>query len=303
VIVDADIRLAYSAAWSLTGCWPLLCAAEVREVDAGNRLRSLCRRVGAGDIAPLFDRSVYPSLVVIADVLPGGEKRWPVELPGSDGEDPRVVVGRLSSSTPIPFVGPDVVHAALSSGCEVEIVSATGLEAVGSEHARPFPLYGGAVVREGDDPVVTIARLRKRAKEAGDQRMAAQLRVVDSALGWGVFARLDQRLVPGGKGRRSTVVERPSEWSWPPVAATVPAVVRLWLGMLDHLVTEAGSTIIARDTDGAAIFSSPEGTEKLMLPDGSVVRALAYAELDAILARFDVLDPFADGQPFWSVNR
>jgi hypothetical protein len=300
---DVDIRMAYSAAWAVTDGWGLVRAAEVREVISAGRLLPLCRRVASGDLAPLFDRAIYPKLVALAGTLPDGEDGWPVETTGTDGEDPRVVVGRLWSSTPIPFAAPDVVHVALRSGRVARVVSETGLEAVGVETERPFPLYDGVVVPPGGDPVVAVARRREQAKDDHDDRLAAQLRVVANALSWGVYARLDQHHVRGGRGRRSRLVERATEWSWPPIAAIVPAVVRMWLGMLDWLVTDAGGVIIARDTDGAAIFASPKGGEKLQLPDGRMVRALAHREVDAILARFDTLDPFSDGRPFWSVAR
>jgi hypothetical protein len=303
-VSDADMRSAYPAAWSVTGCWDVLRAAELREANVLHELDALCRRVAGGDLAPLFIGKTYTDFSLsVAEALGCGEP-FAVELPGDDHRDPRLVVAPLWSSTPIPFPSSDIVLAALLSQRVPRLVSATRLEALGVEAQAPFPLYDGVVVRPGEDPIVAGVRLREAARDAGNERLRVQLRVVNNALSWGVYARLDQQPVRGGgRGRRGRLIERATEWSWPPIAATVPAVVRLWLGLLDYLVSEAGSTIIARDTDGAAIFASPDGGEKLKLPDGRVVRALAHAEIDSILARFDALDPFGDGRPFWSVVR
>jgi hypothetical protein len=56
------------------------------------------------------------------------------------------------------------------------------------------------------------------------------------------------------------------------------------------------------DTDGAAVVASPTGGE-VELRDGRHIRALSWAEVDAVLARFDSLTPLDDGTPFWKVRR
>jgi hypothetical protein len=285
----------------LLNCWRIVCAAEVREVEAMEGLAAVSQRVAGGDLSPLFDRHTYPGLLAVAEALPAGED-WPAEDPGDEGTDPRLVVGPLWSTTPIPFAAGDGLLAALRSRSVPSLVSVTGLEAVGSERVPPLPLRDGVVVAPGDDPVVEAVRMRETAKATSNERLATQLRVVVNAASWGLFAQLNWFKVSGGHRQRLRVVERPGKRTWPPIAAAVPAVVRMWLALLDRLVGDAGGMILTRDTDGAAIVSAPT-SGKIELPDGRIVKVLSWDEVDAILACFDALDPFGDGRPFWKVTR
>jgi hypothetical protein len=74
------------------------------------------------------------------------------------------------------------------------------------------------------------------------------------------------------------------------------------LAMVDRMWTDAGLTIITRDTDGVALLASPKGGE-MTCSDGSVVRVGSWEQVDERVARFDVLDPFGDGRAFWTVDR
>jgi len=60
--------------------------------------------------------------------------------------------------------------------------------------------------------------------------------------------------------------------------------------------------VAARDTDGLLLVASPEGG-LVELPSGRIVHALSWEEVDEVLSRFDRLDPFAEGQPFWTTMR
>jgi hypothetical protein len=300
---DFDIRSAYSAGFCLTRCWDVLTAEDVREVGATRELRSLAKRVAAGDFAPLFDPATYGHLgLCLAEVICRGEP-WPVELPGRRPSDaPSFHVARLQCPEPLPFSAYDVLLAALASDRVPEIVSAIRLVPVGGDRVRQLPLSGGVVVRAGENPVAAGVRLRSELKDTGDSRLPVQLRIFLNALSWGVFARLDQRRVSGGPGRRSELIEEPSVWTWPPIASTVPAVARMWLALVERLATDRSGVIVSRDTDGLAILASPTGG-KIALADGRVVHALAWSEIDELLAPFDALDPFGDGRPFWDVKR
>lgn len=293
-VADADVRQAYPAAWSLLGCWRALTARSLRQVDVTDKLLALCEQVATGDLTPLYDPATYRDLgLTLTELLPDGEP-WPVERPGKRG--PRFDVVPLRSSVPLPFAWPDVVLAAALSGRVPRITSATRLLPVGVEHdLRPVALRGGVVVPAGEDPVPALVRLRP-PKGAGQERLRDCIRGVANPLAWGVSARLDQDRV-GGK-----LVERTAAWSWPPIAATVPAVARMWLGMLDRQVRDLGGAVIARDTDGLAIVSAPEGGS-VVLGGARTVRVLSWSEVDALLAPFDALDPFGDGGAFWSLDR
>lgn len=293
-VVDADLRQAYPSAWTVLQTWEALTARHLRRVDVTEKVRSLCERVAVGDFTALHDRVTYGDFgLTISEVLPDGEP-WPVERPGKRG--PRFDIVPLRSADPMPFAWGDVLLAAALSGRVPNILSATRLAPVGIEDGlRPVPLRDGLVVPAGEDPIPWLVRLRPE-KGTGQDRLRDCIRGVANPASWGVFARLDQHRVAG------ELRERVARWTWPPIAAGVPAVVRLWLAMIERQVRDLGGAVIARDTDGVAIVASPEGGD-VELRDGRSVRALSWAQVDDLLRPFDKLNPFEDGKPAWSVDR
>jgi hypothetical protein len=290
--VDVDGRQAYPAAACLAAIYRVLFAQELSEVDQLGDVRALSAAAGAGDWRPFVDRATYEQFALTRClVLPQGE-RWPIELPERRG--PRLYVRRVSSNEPVVAVFGDVMFASFRAGHSVTVLSATGLAPVGAESLRPIPLRDGVVVPPGADPLAALVQLRP--PKGIDDRLRACIRGVTNPAAWGVCARLDQSQTNG------RLIEKYAAWSWPPIAACVTAVVRMWLAMVDRAVTDAGGSIIARDTDGFAVLASPDGG-KVELADGRVLKVLAWAEVDAMLHPFDALDPFGDGGSFWSVER
>lgn len=301
--LDADVRSAYPAAWSLLGCFDLLRSARLVEVDARAEVLDLLRSCAAGDIAPLLDPATYRQLgLTRVQVMPDGET-WPVQLDAVSGRSGRLRVGpaRSADGATVWVSWPWAAVAALLSGRVPTIRRALRLARDGDEvePGRPVPIFDDLVVGAGDDPVPALVRLRTEAKrriaagvaEPDDERLAVLLRVVVNALAYGGFARLDD-----GGGEL-----RPARWTWPPIAATVPACAALWLAMAQRWAEDRGGGVVNRDTDGVVLAASPDGG-KLDLADGRVVSVLPYDDVAGWLRGFDALDPFGDGGQFWSVN-
>lgn len=290
--LDADIRQAYPAAACLTGIHRFLFAAELCEVDQLAEVQALSAAAAGGDWRPFLERSTYERLTLTRClVLPRGEP-WPVEL--SERHGPRLYVRRVTSREPINAAFGDVMLASFLAGHSVTILSATGLVPVGREAHLPVRLRDGITVPVGTDPLAALVRLRP--PKGADDRLRAAIRGIANPAAWGIFARLDQRRVVG------RLTEEYAAWSWPPIAAGIPAIVRMWLAMVDRAVADAGGTVIARDTDGVSVLASPMGT-KVALADGRVLKALSWTEVESMLRRFDALDPFGDKGAFWSVER
>jgi hypothetical protein len=307
-VVDIDVTSAYPAASSLLGCTDILGASEVREVDATDELGTLAAAVAAGDMTALFDPTTYRRLgLSLAEVLFDGE-HGPVELTGDPSQRSSFHIAPLYSDVPLPVTGWDVILSALLSHRVPKILSATRIEPVGTEQGghpqrtRPFPLRDGLLIERSADPIAAGVRVRQAAKDAADECLPVQLRVFLNSMAWGVFARLDQSRVPDGRGRPRKLIEKPATWTWPPIASSVPAVTRMWLAMIDREVSDAGGTILTRDTDGVAIVALPTGGP-VTLADGTTVRALSWEQIDELVARFDALNPFGDGRAFWKVDR
>lgn len=293
-VADADVRQAYPTAWVLLDAWRVLTARQLRRVDVTADVRRLCEAAAVGDFSALYDRATYGSFgLTLCDVLPDGEP-WPVERPTKRG--PRFDVAPLRSPVPLPFAWPDVILAAALSGKVPTIVSATRLFPVGTEdNLRPVPLRDGVVVPAGEDPIPALVRMRPD-RGMGEDRLRDLIRGVANPLAWGVFARLDQYRV------RGELRERVARWSWPPIAASIPSVARLWLAVIERQVRDLGGAVVSRDTDGIALVASPEAGE-VRLRDGGVVHALSWGEVDGLVRPFDGMDVFGDGKAAWGVDR
>jgi len=290
-VIDADIHSAYPAAWCLAGWWDVVRAASLREIDVRLEVRSMCRRAAEGDLGIVLEAANYPTFGrTLCAVRPAGEP-WPTERPRPGGA--RLVLA-LVAGDELYVTAADVVAAAYLSCHVPDVLSAVRLDPVGREEAQPVPLRDEVVVPAGHDPIPDLIRLRP--PKGHDERLRAVIRVVGNAAAWGLFARLDPVRVNG------RLVERPGTWTWPPVAACVPALARLWLAAVERAVSDRGGAVVARDTDGIAVIALPVGGS-VTLPDGRTVLALAWTDLEELLAAFDVLDPFGDGASFWSIER
>jgi hypothetical protein len=289
-ILDADVRSAYPAAWALAGWWDVVRAASVAETDVLAEVRAFCHRAAAGDLGPLLDRASYPTLGrTLCLVRPVGEP-WPTERHHRNG--PRFVVGPVEAEC-LYVIAADALVAAYRGHAVPEIVWAGRLDPVGEEAGRPLRLRGEVVVAPGVDPIPALVRLRPQ--KGRDERLRAVIKGVANAAAWGVFARMDQVRLDG------RLVERPGPWCWPPIAAGVPAVARLWLAAVERSMADQGGAVVARDTDGIVVTSLPEDA---MVACGREqrARALPWAEVEGLLARFDGLDPFGDGRAFWDID-
>ena len=290
--LDLDGRQAYPAAGCVARVHRLLFAEQLEEVDQLAEVRALSVAAAAGDAEPFFDQATYERCAMTrCMVLPQGDP-WPVELEGRHG--PRFYVRPVKSTQPMAAAFGDVMVASFLAGRAVKVCSATGLVPIGNDDVGPIPLRDGVVVPAGEDPLAALVRLRP--PKGSDDRLRACIRGIANPAAWGVFARLDQRREKG------TLVERYAAWSWPPIAACIPAVVRMWMAMVDRAVCDAGGAIICRDTDGLAVVSSPEGA-KVELVDGRIVKVLSWADVESILRPFVALDPFGDDGHFWSVEK
>ncbi len=290
-VLDADVRSAYPAAWSLSGWWDVIRGASVVETNVLEEVRSLCSRAAAGDLGVVLERANYPTLGrTLCSVRPAGE-HWPTERHSQRGA--RLVVGPVDGD-PLHMTAADALAAAYRWRGIPDIEWACRLDPVGAEETRPVRLRDDVVVAAGADPIPALVRLRPL--KGGDERLRAVVRSAANAACWGVFARMDPVRVDG------RLVERPGPWCWPPVAAGVPAVVRLWLAAVDRWATDQGGAIVCRDTDGIAFVSSPDGVMVDVSSDEKT-RALPWADVEAMLARFDALDPFCDGGACFDVER
>jgi hypothetical protein len=287
---DVDIVSAYLAAFSAAGAQDFLEATSLDFSDAADDLRTVLCEAAAGDLSLVFDpgrvrrlASIVAKIVPDRDILPVATADD--ELPGFHSW--REVHRAEGTRARLPFAGPDLFVSALRTAKVPEIVWAVSWRAVGRQPSvrQAAPIYER--MRAGPSgPVVGVARLRNRQKTAArsandpetvatEERRAAASRLVGLAAGYGLF------------GHTTPGTEERGEWWAPLISAAVTSTVRMWIATAEHILAEHGITVASRDTDGLLLRCTPE----------------QWHDLGAVLARFDHLDPFGDGSPFWKVLR
>jgi len=240
--VDVDEVLAYATNFGLLGGWSYCTAATLVEEDARDHVVAMTRRLARGDVAFLFDRTTYaPSSLgcTLCGVRADGDE-LPIEVDKPGHRDGGYRIRPVVAPAPLFRSVYDVLLSALRTKRVPEVVSATRLVPTGRQARlrRSLPLFGDLVIDlRHDDPIRALMRLRSEAKASGDARLAGLCRVAVNALCYGNFGRLDQ--VQTRVGRRLVRAERHGEYAFPPLAASVPALTRLLVGLAEHLSTRA----------------------------------------------------------------
>lgn len=301
--VTADVTSAYPLVAYWLGWWEALRAERLMRQSVTVSLRQACRRALSDPTVALDPATWRQFGLTLAEVAPDGE-RLPHAFEDPHHADDRLeVVGVRSPGRTLWYPWADVLAASVLSGRVPEIVRAVRLAPTGAQARgrgrRRLPLLPGLVLDLDRDPVLAIVAHRRQAKDRGDYRLAAELRVVVNALVYGGFCRFDD--VSVREGRRVVLSERPGPWSCVPIAASVAAGARLLLALAERLVSDLGGSVVYRDTDSVLVLASPEGAS-FDMPGAGPVRALSWPEVDAVLAPFDRLSP-EKGWEVWKQDR
>ena len=229
-----------------------------------------------------------------------------------------VTIGPVESQRPLWYAGPDLAAAAISGG-EPRIVRAWRLRPHGTQETlqRLALRSADAFDPEREDLFARFVELRRRKSSDAfdDERRSTGYKVIANSGAYGVFAETNPIDVDTGetgrKARRVTVYaettfesevdrpERPGRFSFFPTASVVTAGARLMLALAQHYVEQAGGEVIYCDTDGAAAVATKDGGfvpcegGPYRLANGTrAIRALSWAQVDAIRERFAALNPY-----------
>ena len=226
----------------------------------------------------------------------------------------------MTSTEPLWYTLADVAAAELLTGREVEALLVIRLEPTGSSIAMRSVRLRGAVEIDpfAKDPMMAMVEERQRVKAPTDDRPGfgrpqdgGQCRLL-----W----HLQRVQPPGaaeggddpGRGPRSEGgLHRPgggtggsrASTASPRSPACITGAARLMLAMLERCVTDLGGTWAFCDTDSMAIVATEDGGSHPMsrlapsdCPKGhEAVRALSYAQVEAIRERFNRPQPLRPG--------
>jgi hypothetical protein len=318
-VAYCDFRSMYPTVNTLMGLWRALTAQRLRVIDATDWARQFLARVTPDD---LFRPETWRDLAVLVECVPAGNI-LPARAPYTGDSEPLTIgVNPLTVTEDVGTVWytlADCVADQLAGRKPLTIRRAIRFVPGGRQRALvPVALRGQVAIDPAkDDFFREVIRARGRVKAdptlPEPERNALQLflKILANATSYGVFVELNRQdgetaevEVFGGE-RFATKVEAPEEPGdcyFPPLAALITGGARLMLALAETEVARRGGAHAFMDTDSIAIVASEHGGlvpclgGLQRLPDGrAAIRALSWAEVEEVRARFIALDPYGDG--------
>ncbi|WP_165960886.1 DNA polymerase [Actinocrispum wychmicini] len=289
-----DFTSMYPTVNALMGMWDLLKARDVNIVEATDSIRELIDTHHLDDY--FTNRNLWHQFVGIARIRPDGDV-LPVRAQYGDGSTYNIGVNHLTYDGDLWYAIPDLVASKLLTGRTPNILEAIRFVPVGQQdELKKVALRGDTVIDPmGSDFFKWVIEQRARVRDT-KPALAEFLKVLANSGSYGVFAEMvrDDALTettvemfsaPDTPWRaRVRHPERPGQYAWPPVAASITAAARLMLAMLEKCVLDAGGSWVFCDTDSMAICRRTD--------DDPEFPALTDARIDDIIERFDTLSPY-----------
>jgi hypothetical protein len=308
-VVYCDLLSAYTTGNSLMDLWRFVVAERVALVDATAEVRQLVNRI---DLDDCLNPETWRSFPVLVQIKPAGDV-FPVR--GRYQKD-RWNIGSnyLTSDEPLWYALPEAIASKLITGRAPEIVRAFKLVPVGVQPGiKPIKLRGEIEIDPRENFFQIVVERRHELPDK-DSPLGQFLKTLASAASYGIYAEMVRSELGGRKTARVSICdwtgepyeldrernpERPGRYFFAPLAATITAGTRLLLAISERLLSDAGGTWAMMDTDSVAMVSTEHGG-LVPCPGGperdeqgrECVRALSWAQVDAIRARMRPLNPY-----------
>jgi hypothetical protein len=194
------------------------------------------------------------------------------------------------------------------------VVKAVRLEASGTiSGLLPMQLHHARIDPRSSDFWKAVVEVRKTLAKGGHAdscsceqcRAGRFLKLMINSGSYGVFAELNRedsdragpRVLRNGRDHQavtSRINEKPGMFCYPPLASVITGAGRLMLALLEHMVTSAGGTYAASDTDSLHIVADTHSHPvDCPTPDGTgTIQALSFRQVDAIRDRINALNPY-----------
>ena len=317
-----DFSSMYPTVFALQGLWSWVIADHFDIVDATGEIRDFLAGLTR---EALLDPSVWRTLAgVVCRIRPNGNL---LPVRARYGQDPDTGIGApawtiglnaLTAEVDLWYMLADLAAGVLLGGPVPEVLESVRVVPVGvAPGLESVALRDAIRVPPTDDLFRRATEERRRVQqdaslpEAERRRLGQFLKTLANGGSYGIFAEYHQRQPVAAPGAlvsahglwpikaRVRNPEEPGEFCFPPLAASVTAAARLMLALLESGVEAAGGNSVACDTDSLLIVASHLGGlvacpgARHRLPDGrAAVRALSYAEVDAVIGELDRLDPY-----------
>lgn len=304
-VVYMDFASMYPTVCSLMGAWGLMTALTVDAKDSTVAIRKFIDGIS---VDSALDPVSWAQLMAIARIRPNDDVVPVRSTYGGTGAW-KIGVNPLRSEQSLWFSVADLVASKLLTGRSPQIEEAVTFTPRGRlPELGSVNLLGDLVI----DPTsrdffrtLVEERRRTQASELGETernwRMKG-LKVLANSTSYGIYAQLTRyedkgKLKPRPVYGLSTLhaklrfPEKPGEYCFPPLAASITGGARLMLAILETLVTKAGGAYAMCDTDSMAVVATEEGGS-LEHSGPTQVTALSWAQVEQIRSRFESLNPY-----------
>jgi hypothetical protein len=290
-------------------------ARRIEAVDTTDEVRIMLESVTLEDC---LDQELWPKLVGFALTVPDADV-LPVRAAYNETSW-GIGVNPLASDEPLWYSLADLVASKLLTGRAPHVMRAIRLVARGGTvNVRTVKVRGTLEVDPSlRDPMVAMTEERQRVKNdphlsAEDrERLSLSIKIIVNAGAYGIYSEFNPRerrcnvttpvRVHGRNDAFSDRVaapEDPGEYCFPPFASCITGAARLFLTVIERLVTDRGGTWAFCDTDSMAIVASEHGGlvacpgGPYVLPDGSAaIGALSYGQVEEIREIMNRLNPY-----------
>ena len=276
--------------------WSVLIAESVDFPDATDEVRELLSKI---TLDKCFDPTLWPKFKFFGLLYPEDDI-LPVRTT-YNGATQNVSVNYLRSKEPIWFAGPDVIASILLTGKVPRIAKAIRVQPRGRQSGLGSTSLRGMVTVDANRHSFFKHVIEQRAVNTSNPALQHWLKILANSGSYGLFVELNPNRAEAAKLKvfsgeesfetESDVVEEQGKWFAPHLASLITAGGRLLLAMLEKCIADAGGTYLFCDTDSAAIVAAEENQE-IRMPGGKAITALSGDEVNAIIERFESLNPY-----------
>jgi hypothetical protein len=305
-VVVCDTTSEYPTVAGLLGLWSLLIAANAEVETCVDHARNVLSQI---NIEAILDPFTWQKLAFFALIKPTADL-LPIRALYSDTGNTNIGVNPFTSDKPIWYAGPDLAASTLLSGRTPEIIDAFRIIPRGIQNGLKRAFIG---TREIDPERHDFFRLviEERQKLPKSHPHNSLLKIIANAL-YGIFAELNKQEY--GKNRakqieifsgefkseeKTTVVELPGRFQFPPAAALITAGGRLMLAALEKLIKNQKGTYLLTDTDSMLFVASEKGGlipctggEHKMADGIPAVKAITWKQVNEICQKLNHLNPY-----------
>ena len=306
-VVYVDVLSMYPTVNTLMGLWRFLTAERLELVDATEEARTLLE---SANMEQCLKPEFWSKLLFFALIEPDGDDVLPIRAEYADSSDTlNIGVNPLVSHTPLWLAGADLVASKIATGKAPKVIEAFKLVPVGQQEGLKSTMLAGAVPIDpkSDDFFRVMIEQRQLIKNSATlpphekERREKAIKVNANAGSYGIFAEMNPEELASKERARievfglndpfvctTTAPETPGPFFFAPIAAWIPAAARLMLAVVERMVIDAGGTYAFCDTDSMAIVATETGCYL----ESIGARALSQREVDQIIDRLDVLNPY-----------